>query len=631
MKNLSYSSKLRKFAIVLICLFTAIAVAEYMICAVNYIEKRDAEHKAAMEGKSAPVDEDHRNEIIDITDAVVYNTTDKLYYAETKKGFVLLENITSCEYEETDDDKNNIVDVEYIFSNAGGVERYVKDTDKSKTLDTKELHHIFALGLEPNRYFLLNEKYIERKNENGNFSTEYIFYTKALDASNIISATEALSDVEILPEKDMANETVSEIFPVSDLDLPVAIASTILIVLLGLFVLKSCGHFGTEEIILTSFDKAGYFIHFVVMTAVGGVSWAPFIIFIDHSKWGENLEYIVPSLLFGSVVTMLCIGWFLETTAVRIKANKFWKTTTIYYIYSFIKDPIVRFANWTKEQYLSRKDETNGVDKLMDQTAQIVAGSRDNVDTDGIDSHYLNLVHSINAIASGKSNAISAQMKSDKMRTELITNVSHDIKTPLTSIISYVDLLSKEDLHNENAKEYIEVLSRQSLRLKTLLEDLIEASKASSGVLPVNKEEINIGVIINQVAGEYEERFAKKNLSVITNLPEDIHPVSTDGRHLSRVIGNLFSNIAKYSLEGTRVYVDVSQSDRTYVTIKNTSANQLNISSEELMERFVRGDDSRKTEGSGLGLSIAGSLMTLMSGSLDIDIDGDLFKAIITL
>lgn len=630
MKKISYSSKLRKLVIALVCLFTVIAVAEYMVCAVNYIEKREAEHKAVMEENSASDGVDYSSEIPSITEAVVFNTTDKLYYAETKKGFVLLENITACEYEETDDDQNNIVDVEYGYTKAGGVARYVRNDDKSKTLDTKELHHIFALGLEANRYFQLNDEYIERKHQDG-FSTEYIFYSRAIDKDKIISAEEALQGTQEASKEGVSTGVVSAIFPASSLDLPIAIASSVLIVLLGLFILKSCGHFGTEEIVLSFYDKVGYFIHFAVMAAIGGVSWVPFSAFTAHSEWGENLEYIVPGMLFGSVVTMLCAGWFLETTVVRIKAKKFWKTTTIYYIYSFIKEPIIRFVDWSKEQYLSRKDETNGVDKLMDQTAQIVAGSRNSIDTEGVDSHYLNLVHSINAIASGKSNAISAQMKSDKMRTELITNVSHDIKTPLTSIISYVDLLSKEDLDNENAREYLEVLSRQSLRLKTLLEDLIEASKASSGVLPVNKEEINIGVIINQVAGEYEERFAKKNLSVITNISEGTRPVLTDGRHLSRVIGNLFSNIAKYSLEGTRVYVDVSQSDKTYVTLKNTSENQLNISSEELMERFVRGDDSRKTEGSGLGLSIASSLMTLMGGSLDIDIDGDLFKAKITL
>lgn len=631
MKSISYSSKLRKFAIVLICLFTVIAVAGYVIYAINFLEKRDAEHAAANKEQNITVDKDHRNEIIDITDAVVFNTTDKLYYAETKKGFVLLENIVSCEYVETDDDQDNVVDVDYSFSNAGGVVRYVKDSDKSKVLDVQNLHHIFAIGLEANRYFLLNEDYIDRKHQDDNFSTEYIFYTRALDSSKIISAEEALADYEVHGENEEVIGAFSKRFPVTESDLPMAIASTILIIFLGLFVLRSCGHFGDEEIVLTFYDRLGYAIHVALMSIIGGVSWGPYVVFIEHSSWGENFEYIIPALFFASVVTVLCCGWFLETTVVRIKAKKFWQTTTIYYIYAFVKEPIVNFANWCKEQYLARKDETNGIDKLMDQTAQIVSGSRDNVDTVGVDSHYLNLAHSINAIASGKSNAVSAQMKSDKMRTELITNVSHDIKTPLTSIISYVDLLSKEDLDNEKATEYIGVISRQSLRLKTLLEDLIEASKASSGVLPVNKEEINIGVIINQVAGEYEERFSKKNLSVVTSIPDGTNPVSTDGRHLSRVMSNLFSNIAKYSLEGTRVYVDVYQSDKTQVTIKNTSANQLNISSEELMERFVRGDDSRKTEGSGLGLSIAGSLMTLMGGSLDIDIDGDLFKAIITL
>lgn len=626
--KLSYSKNFRYFVIVLICFFTVLSVAGVGIYAFNYIEKKDAQRHAEFVESGSHPDEDHSNEILSITDAIVLNSNNKIYYYETKKGFVPVEDLVVCVPDKDDDPEY----FSYHLSTVGGTARYVKEADKSQTLDTVKLENVMAVGVAQDEYFALNVPYIDKHARVEDYCTDYVYYTRKIESSDVITAEAALSETEIVPENVVDEEAfVSSILPESQMDLPMGIASAILVVLLGIFVLVSAGHFGTEEIELTFYDKVGYFVHFAVMAAIAGICWVPYLLVVDRMGWKENLEYFIPCLFFGCIVTMLCGGWFLETTVVRIKAKKFWETTTCYYIYRFIKEPVVRFAEWIKENALSKKDEYNGVDKIIAQSSDIVSGKRAAIETSGIDPHYLTLAHSINAIASGKSNAVSAQMKSEKMRTELITNVSHDIKTPLTSIISYVDLLSKEELENAKSREYVEVIQRQSLRLKTLLEDLIEASKASSGVLSVNKESINIGVIINQVCGEYEERFAAKRLSVVSRIPEDTKPVMTDGRHLSRVIGNLFSNITKYALEGTRVYVDVVQTDRTIVTIKNTSASQLNISSDELMERFVRGDDSRRTEGSGLGLSIAGSLMKLMDGNLEIEIDGDLFKAIITI
>ena len=222
---------------------------------------------------------------------------------------------------------------------------------------------------------------------------------------------------------------------------------------------------------------------------------------------------------------------------------------------------------------------------------------------------------------------VSEKMKSERFRTELITNVSHDIKTPLTSIINYVDLLQKEDIDNEKVREYLDVLDRQSSRLKKLIQDLLEASKASTGSINVELEELDAAVMLSQVAGEYKEKFEKNNLDLI--IKNDVMPVmiQADGRHLWRVFDNLMNNINKYAQPGTRVYIDIIPKDSgAIITFKNVSATPLNISSDELKERFVRGDSSRNTEGSGLGLSIAESLMKLMNGTLELTVDGDLFK-----
>ena len=233
----------------------------------------------------------------------------------------------------------------------------------------------------------------------------------------------------------------------------------------------------------------------------------------------------------------------------------------------------------------------------------------------------------LNNVSNGIENAVQEKMKSERFRTELITNVSHDIKTPLTSIINYVDLLEKEDIDNEKAKEYLEVLDRQTARLKKLIADLLEASKASTGNLKVNIEELDAAVLISQVAGEYTERFAQKQLELILKNETSPVMINADGRHLWRVFDNLMNNIFKYAQEKTRVYIDVIPKDNgAVITFKNISKCPLNISSEELMERFVRGDSSRNTEGSGLGLSIAQSLMQLMNGNMELTIDGDLFK-----
>ena len=253
------------------------------------------------------------------------------------------------------------------------------------------------------------------------------------------------------------------------------------------------------------------------------------------------------------------------------------------------------------------------------------------IDTKYLIGDFKRYGQELNDVQSGLEQAVQEQMKAEHLKTELITNVSHDIKTPLTSIVNYVDLLKKEDIPSPEAREYIAVLGRQSHRLKKLTEDLVEASKASSGVLNVDLQPTDVNVLFSQIEGEYQERLAACQLTLVTQPPAPGTVIRADSRLLSRVMDNLVSNICKYALPSTRVYV-VSTLSREAVTIsfKNVSRDELNISPDELMERFVRGDASRHTEGSGLGLSIARSLVQLQGGRFDLAIDADLFRADIT-
>jgi len=232
----------------------------------------------------------------------------------------------------------------------------------------------------------------------------------------------------------------------------------------------------------------------------------------------------------------------------------------------------------------------------------------------------------LNSSAEGMERAVEEKMKSERFKTELITNVSHDIKTPITSIVNYVDLMKKETVENETVKGYLEVLDRQSLRLKKLAEDLVESSKAASGVLPVTLAPCDLRVLLEQALAEYQENFSGKNLEICFSAPENAGFIMADGKHLWRIVDNLLGNVVKYALSGTRVYVNLEYGEEVQVVFRNISEKALALSGEELSERFVRGDASRNTEGSGLGLAIARSLTELQNGKMKISVDGDLFK-----
>lgn len=249
------------------------------------------------------------------------------------------------------------------------------------------------------------------------------------------------------------------------------------------------------------------------------------------------------------------------------------------------------------------------------------------VDTSDMKREFREHGENLNSIGRGMAIAVNERMKSERFKTELITNVSHDLKTPLTSIVTYIDLLQKEDIQDEKAKEYIDTIARQSKKLKKLTEDLIDASKASSGALNVNMERVNISELLRQSSAEYGERMEAVNITPVVNMPEEDIYVRADGRLLWRVVENLLQNICKHGMPGTRAYLEArTENGRAVVSFKNISQQQLNIPVEELLERFVQGDGSRSRGGSGLGLSIAESLTELMKGKLKLSLDGDLFK-----
>ena len=286
---------------------------------------------------------------------------------------------------------------------------------------------------------------------------------------------------------------------------------------------------------------------------------------------------------------------------------------TIVYIIIFIKDLV----------YL---------DKIMVGSKAAAEGKLNyKIDEKGR-GHLRELAHDINNMRDGLKKSVENEMKSENMKTELITNVSHDLKTPLTSIINYIDLLKRENIQPETAMDYVNILDKKSQRLKVLIEDLFEASKAASGAMELNIAKIDIGQLLRQALGENDERFKDSNLNVKLNVPEEKIFINGDGKRLYRVFENLISNIVKYSLSNTRVYIDMYKEEKEVIIVmRNISAYELSFDTNEITNRFKRGDSSRSTEGSGLGLAIAKSIVELHGGSFNIEVDGDLFKSIIRL
>ena len=443
----------------------------------------------------------------------------------------------------------------------------------------------------------------------------------------------------------------------------------VLCLALFIFLLCAAGHKeGVEGIHLNWVDNIPLDLYLVLAVAAGGCIFAAGIELTNASI--AIAVFVVAVLLVFAVLLVMSV---FMTLATRFKSGAFWKNTIVYRCVCLLfrmgkglKDGLsycakhlhlywqagLIFAGVTLLEFLVVAAFGNGAIGVIWLLAKLVetpllvlilislqklkaggeALAEGNLNASVDLKHMYGVLkhhgENLNSIAQGMQKAVQQQLKSERFRTDLITNVSHDIKTPLTSIVNYVDLLKKENVQPEKAKEYIAVLDRQSARLKKLTEDLVEASKASSGTLPVHLEAVHVNVLLSQVSGEYQSRFEQCKLEPIVKLSPDEPQILADGKLLWRVFDNLLSNICKYAMPGTRVYFTSEViNGRVQISFKNISNYPLDITTDELMERFVRGDSSRSTEGSGLGLSIAQSLTNLQKGSFELVVDGDLFKA----
>lgn len=444
--------------------------------------------------------------------------------------------------------------------------------------------------------------------------------------------------------------------------LPLSIIAVLVLLIMNCFLIGLRNENG--EVILNAFDKTPLLVALIILFILFMIGCG-FLIALTS----ENLTLILSGTAIGAVIGYISFVFFLETIIKRIKSRTLFRNTITYRILRWIKSLITsmtRNANMTVKlilifiafgilniigfslsisepigifiliaiwvyafakmhQWLVRYIEIkNAINEIYMGNIEV------HLDEKRYKGSLNSMAIQVNDIAGGLSNAIQEKLKSERLKTELITNVSHDIKTPLTSIINYVDLLKKEKMPNEQAEEYLNILDNKSQRLKRLTEDLVEASKASSGNIKLNIEKLNVNELLKQVSGEFEDKFKSRNLEEVMSLPEKNVYINADSRYMYRILENMYSNISKYAMDNTRVYIDViPNNNRITIQMKNISKEKLNISTEELMQRFVRGDSARNTEGSGLGLSIATSLTTLQGGTFNIYLDGDLYKVII--
>ena len=514
-----------------------------------------------------------------------------------------------------------------------------------------------------------NINYLDSENIKYNYSFIYAM-EKQTDTSYSISDYDIYSSCDVTNAEEYSayglNETLYT-YMLENRTAPIygTILSIGLLLVIAIYLFWAIGHKeGEEGISLNSIDKVPYEVLVFVCLMILSIALTATV------NIGRTINYVV--LLVGTLGYLVCYAMCAiigVTTIKRIKAKKFIKSFLIYKIGKWCFDKLKILFDTLDEKttenkrlfwyyllfiavsvmlaclfytgiaiilligfwiwaYYKIKKYILDQEKIKKALKDIYEGKNDvRLNEDELRGALKEMAVYVNDIASGFSNAIQESLKSERLKTELITNVSHDIKTPLTSIINYVDLLKKENIQDEKVKEYIDILDKKSQRLKKLTEDLVEASKVSSGNVKLNLESIDIKELFNQTIGEFRDRFESIDLKIEVQMPEEDIKIKADSRYLYRIIENLFSNITKYALESSRVYIDITQKQKYLnISIKNISKEKLNISADELMQRFVRGDKSRYTEGSGLGLSIAKSLTELQGGKFNIIIDGDLFK-----
>ncbi len=406
-----------------------------------------------------------------------------------------------------------------------------------------------------------------------------------------------------------------------------------------------------------------YFMRYVPFGLLWGASAAAMIVMYLFFEWivhyytSDVIQQVIAPV-YTSVVALVFVVLCMDL-AMRIRLHIFWKSTLLYCAWRIIREIpyiiktlllIVLVGALTLCTLMLHRLSYQLIcafigfcavsaiviygaimlNRLLKASKHLAEGDLEyKVSTAGMMLEIKNAADNLNSIGNGMAIAIEEKTKSERFRGELITNVSHDIKTPLTSIVNYIELLEMEGADSENAREYIGVISRQSEKLKRLIDDLLTASKASSGSMPVNLSACETDILLSQISAEFKDRFSGRNLELVCTT-EPLR-IMADGALICRVLDNIMGNAAKYSLPGTRVYLDCRRiSNRAIITLKNTSEQRLSMSADELTERFVRGDSSRSSDGNGLGLYIAKSFTELMGGEFEIDVDGDLFKVILS-
>ena len=562
---------------------------------------------------------------------------------------------------EVRDDKENL-----LLSNFNGEKyRFSESSDYTYYMD------VYTPNLEEFEDYTENENY--RYPVYDEYGKIKYYVTQVGKTVNVtVYVKETLEEFDVFALTDQMFDTV---YSLRYAAVAVCMISAVLFVILFIFLMVSAGHrSGSDGIVLNFFDR----IPFDIVTAVTVFIAAEEIFLLDAISYSDTVLFLITAAALIFIDALIGLV-YLVSFAARCKAETLIKGTLVYIVFQFVWRWIKKFCGWVKEIFFGiphvwrcalcllavflidilicaaaaeSYDEMWALyllaflaliaafvlysaimmKRLQKGGEEISKGNLGyKIDTSKMPRDFRRHGEYLNRIGDGLSLAVEDKIKSERLKTELITNVSHDIRTPLTSIINYVDLIKKEDTENEKITEYIGVLDRQSSRLKKLIDDLLEASKASTGNITVNPEILEAGVLLGQAVGEYEERAAASSLDIILIKPPAPVYIKADGRLIWRIIDNLMSNICKYAQGGTRVYLSLEETGKKAVlTFKNISKYPLNISEDELMERFVRGDASRNTEGSGLGLSIAESLARLQGGELKLSVDGDLFKAILT-
>ena len=601
----------------------------------------------------------------------VFDVNKGIFYAKTKAGFFEIKYIDVKHEELIYDYKLQKIDGTYCYYN-----NYYK-----KMLDMSKMHEWEWIRVVDSRTYIENYEIIddsasiEAELYEGNFyilngetirysitdNTEYMVYSYIENPDELRSGmfykwTELIDYVYQFEDKIGTYQVVS-----------------LLLFIITLVVLVYGTHATRET--LTLLQKVPVCTYTLIMISIEVVIGALFVfIFEELGRYSSfTLRMYITMLIEIAFAAILFFLFFITNMTARIKAKSFWRYSEFYYLWI----PFTKCTKRGKEFYEELQRNGSLVTKTsvfigilffiqffvllefdynrtvipwflfyklieipvvlivilqmnnLQKGAKCIADGNlaEPIDTTKMFWEFKKHGEYINQSGEGISLAVEERIKSERLKTELITNVSHDIKTPLTSIINYVDLIKKENITDETLLEYIEVLDRQSARLKKLIEDLMEASKASTGNLACNMENINLTVFLGQLVGEFEEKLNQIGLEVIITKPEEVLYIQADGRHLWRIMENLMNNIYKYSLPQSRVYINLEKHEQMIALVfKNISKTQLNISSDELIERFVRGDSSRNTEGNGLGLSIAQSLAELLGGTMKLEIDGDLFK-----